>query len=146
MVVGLLGLVSVMVSGFLLTSLLASSKAQITKEARQNGAYALSVMEGLILNSVSVGCSSNTLSVVDLNGALTTFKCDNNQISSNSSILTSPEVVVSNCLFSCNSTPGRPTQVQISFTVSKTKGPNARFSEKASVPFSTEVRPKNEWD
>lgn len=143
MVVGLLGLLSVMVAGFLLTSLMASTKAQVTKEARQNGAYALSVMEGLILNSISVDCTNNTINVIDLNKALTTFKCSNNQISSNSAILTSAEVVVDNCVFECLSGPGQPARVRISFDVTKSKGTNPRFNEKASVHFSTEVSAKN---
>ncbi len=145
-VVSILGLIAVITSGFLLVSLTATSKAEVVKEVRQNGNYALSVMEGMILNSRGVGCSSpDRISVTDANGNLTTFRCQDNKISSVSAqtvYLTSPNVTVSNCQFTCGDNPGLPIKVHLKFTVQKGGG-DARPAEKASLDFETEVMPRN---
>lgn len=145
-VMGLLGLISVVASGFLLVSMMASSKAQVTKEARQSGAYALSVMEGMILNSASVGCTpaENVINIKDFGGNLTTFQCLSGQIASNGAALTAGNVEVSNCVFDCTITPGLPGKVAINFTVSRAKG--TRVDERASVVFSTQVITGNVQD
>lgn len=153
-VVSILGLVAVIASGFLLVSLTASSKTEVVKEVRQNGNYALSVMEGLILTSRSVGCSTATnvqaVKVTDINGAETTFLCDENEgqkkISSISAIktvdLTGASVSVSGCSFICEEVPGRPNRVHLEFTVQK-GDTSSRASEKAALKFETKVVSRN---
>jgi prepilin-type N-terminal cleavage/methylation domain-containing protein len=150
-VVSILGLVAVMTSGFLLVSLTAAGKAEVTKEVRQNGNYALSVMEGIILNSRGVGCTSpNTVNVTDADGNLTTFLCQDNKISSISAVtgeivnLTAPipNLIVSGCDFSCPETPGRPTKVHLRFIIGR-GDPSSRPGEKASLEFQTEIVPRN---
>jgi len=152
-VVSILGLVAVMTSGFLLVSLTAAGKAEVVKEVRQNGNYALSVMEGMILNSRGIGCTSgqNTqaVEVTDANGIITSFICDENEdkkkissVSGQTIDLTSSSVVVSNCHFDCEGTSGLPVKVHLEFTVQK-GGEDARPSEKASLLFKTDVMPRN---
>lgn len=144
-VVSILGLVVVITSGFLLVSLTAAGKAEVVKEVRQNGNYALSVMEGMILNSRGVGCSGPEVNVTDADGNLTTFLCKDNKISSVSAAtvdLTSSSVTVFGCDFSCENNPGLPTKVHLEFTVQK-GGVSSRPSEKASLEFKTDVMPRN---
>ncbi len=149
-VVTILGIVAVIASGFLLTSMVASSKAEITKEVRQNGAYALSVMEGLVINSRSVGCGVSSpgpgISVTDLDGNVTVLACDtaNQRIASNAALLTANNVVVSNCSFQCSQETGKPPQVTIKFTVShKGQDTDLKASEKAVLDFETIVSGHN---
>lgn len=152
-VVSILGLVAVMTSGFLLVSLTAAGKAEVVKEVRQNGNYALSVMEGMILNSRGIGCTAGqntqTVEVTDANGIVTSFICDENEdkkkissVSGQTVDLTSSGVMVSNCRFQCEDTPGLPVKVHLEFTVQK-GGEDARPSEQASLDFKTEVIPRN---
>lgn len=153
-VVSILGLIAVISSGFLLVSLMASNKAESTKEVRQNGNYALSVIEGLILNSSSVGCTggSNEIWIKDLRDNLATVIYDSasKRIASfsgslgvgTSTYLTGSNVTVSDCVFTCTQDLGRPTKVVINFSVSK-GGSEARPSEKASLQFQTTVVTKN---
>lgn len=143
-VMTILGLVAVIASGFLLTSMMAGNKSEITKEVRQNGDYAISVMETLILSSRSVGCTANGtgVNVTDLEGNTTTFLCEGTKITSNSASLTGSNVAVSNCQFTCEAEFGKPTAVGIGFSVSQA-GTNLRAAEKASMSFSSKVITKN---
>lgn len=147
-VVSLVGLVSIIASGFLIVSLMSSSKANITKEIRQSGNYALSVMEGLILGSVSVGCSSpNIITVKDNYGNQTSFICEEGgKISSSSALatvnLTGDNVTVSGCNFTCPLISGLPPKVHIEYTLNKGDAAS-RPSEKATIKFETEVISKN---
>ncbi len=142
-VISIMGLIAVIASGFLLVSMAASQKAQITKEVRQNGNYALSVMEGMVLNSLFVGCSSpNIIRTEDDQREPTVFLCSQGKISSNSANLTNDRILISDCDFSCESPSGRPTKVKIKFTASQS-GVGLRASEKASLIFKTEVVTKN---
>jgi prepilin-type N-terminal cleavage/methylation domain-containing protein len=144
-VISMLGLVGVIVSGFLLSTMKANSKAEITKEVRQNGDYALSVMQGMILNSLSVSCpNSTTIRVTDLNNQLIDFVCNTaeGKISSNSASLTGSNVAVKSCSFSCTSSPGKPTRVVINFSIGN-KGTGLRPEEKSTINFKSEVVTRN---
>lgn len=145
-VISLIGLISVTASGFLIVSLRSSSKANIVKEVRQSGSYALSVMEGLILTSVSVGCTPpHTINVKDKDGYLTSFACnEEGTISSSSANLTSTNLTVAknSCNFSCVARPGFPTKVHIEFVLQKGDS-DSKPSEGASVKFETEVLSRN---
>lgn len=147
-VVSLLGVVGVIVSGFLIATMKANSKAEITKEVRQNGDYVLSVMQGIIINSLSVGCTSpNFINVIDINNQLTVFNCSTTGtgiISSNSARLTGTNVAVKGCNFSCVSSPGKPTKVIIDFSIgNKGTDANLRPEEKSTVNFKSEVVTRN---
>jgi len=149
--ISILGIVAVIVSGFLLTTLSGSGKAEVNKEVRQNGNYALSVIEGLILNAINVGCTPPlTINITDINGQMATISCDttNFKIASSSAAgsvdLTASNVAVSNCNFTCASLTGGPTKVDILFTVSqKTSGLIPKPNEKMSIDFQSEVMTRN---
>lgn len=147
---------AVIASGFLLSSISGSGKAEIGKEVRQNGNYALNVMQKMILNSKIITCPTppapnvgKEIDVTDINGELTKFICDDTEpnykissVSASSYDLTGSNVAVSFCNFVCDVTPGRPSLVDIEFTVNQ-KGDSLRPNEKASINFKTEVMTKN---
>ena len=161
--ISIMGIVALIGTGFLLTSLSSSGKAEINKEVRQNGNFALSVMEGLIVSSKNVECrdeagdpSNKQIWVTDIRGNIAKFICDdltNYKIASSSSInnvwvsvdLTATNVAVSGCNFTCTTAAGSPTNVGIVFTVSqKTTGLlTPRPNEKSSVSFQTQVSTRN---
>jgi len=155
--ISILGIVALIGTGFLLTSLSSSGKAEINKEVRQNGNFALSIMEGLIISAENISCpTADEIDVIDINGQLTKFICYDSapdyKISSVSStfsppttttyILTADNVAVTDCNFTCTTIVGNPTTVGIGFTVSQV-GSSGRPSEKSSVSFQTQVSTRN---
>jgi len=153
-VISILGVVMVIASSFLLVSLMASSKAEITKEVRQSGNQALSVIEGMILNSLDVGCTIGTTGgsgiwVKGIDNNLSTVVFDETyhtiaSISANKTYsLTSTNVSVTNGSFTCGiKNPGQPTKIGVSFSVG-IGGVSSRPSEKAALDFQTEVVTRN---
>lgn len=149
-VISIMGLLSVVFSSFLISSLSSSSKTEIIKEVRQNGNYALTVMEGMILNSRSVSCpvdNDKTINVTDINGDNTVFLCsphtEDGYISSNSASLTGSNITVLSCSFVCTQQTGKPAKVDINFKLSGKNTTNLRASEKASLDFNSTVVAKN---
>lgn len=151
-VISILGLVGAMATGFLFTSLMGNTRSEILKEVRHNGAYALGVMESLIINAKSVSCPTSTnILLTDFNDNQTNFLCSENKISSKSAVLdivtnfdlTGSTVTVSQCQFSCSASLGQPVKVAISFLVSQRGTGDLKPAEKSSVLFQTEVLSKN---
>lgn len=150
-VISLLGIIVVIATGFLITTLTGSKKVEVSKEVRQNGSYALSAMEGMILSSRSVSCpvGGKKITVIDSNGYSTSFDCDEDggKIASNSSEkslnLTGTTVTVSDCNFSCEGGEGLPVKVNIDFRVSQKGSADLRTSEKSSMRFQSGVITKN---
>lgn len=143
-VVSVLGLIVVAISGIFLASVQSSSKAEVTKEVRYNGEYALSVMQGMILNSSKVTCQNDhQINVVDNAGYTTYLVCvESGQISSNSADLTA-NVSITGCNFTCTGGVSSPTKVNIHFIVSQSGAGSLKPGEKASLDFQTEVVTRN---
>lgn len=130
---------------FLLITFSGSSKADALKEVKQNGSFALSLMEKFALSAKKVECSSNSLKVTMLDSIIpTVFSCDGVKISSNSSSLTDSNVVVSGCVFTCTINEGTPAMVEIAFTVKTANDASLRVSEKAGLNFATKVIVRNQ--
>ena len=77
-------------------------KSELLKEVKQNGDYAMSVIEMMLKNAadVTLGCgtSSNELTIMNPDGFPTAFTCtEGDKIASNSQSLTSDKVVIYNC-------------------------------------------------
>lgn len=143
-------MVSLMSVTFLLTTLVGNSKIDVTNEVRQNGNYALSSTERLLISSKSVICnSSKKMTVTMLDGTSTAIECVDDgidsRIASGSGYLTNTNVKVdvSSCLFVCNQTMGVPETVDISFVVSQ-KTANPKTSETSSQTFQTKVVIRNQ--
>lgn len=152
-IISIAGIVSLIASGFLITMIGGSSKAEVVKEVRQNGNHALSLIGGLVLNSKSVVCpdmvNNRILTIKDIYGFSADISCLDNPdyyISSSSGglivRLTGDNVAVSQCSFLCEHTGGRPSKVKIEFVVSQKAG-SSKPSEKSSLKFQTEVATKN---
>ncbi len=139
-------MVSLMSVTFLLTTLVGNSKIDVTNEVRQNGNYALSSIEKLVVSSKSVTCASNIMTITMLDGTSTQILCDGTgRVASGSGYLTNSNVLVSNCTFSEDLTPGAPKTVDIFFTVSQ-KTSNPKTSETSSQNFQTKVVVRNQTD
>jgi len=140
---GIFVAISVTVFSFLATNFKSTSKTAVSEEVRQNGSYALSTIERLVVSSRAISCPNNqSVNVTALDGSTTLITCSGGRIASGSSFLTSSNVAVSSCNFSGSTEPGLPPRLDVSFTVSQLGTPD-RPSEKDSLSFQTKILLKN---
>jgi len=120
-VLGVAATVGTIVANIFLVNLRAAAKTKALTEVKQNGNYALSVMERMIRNAKEVqDCSVQSLKIKNLDENETTFDCSGTQIASNSGIfLTSDKLTLSGCSFSCDQPAGKPAVIDINFTLQK---------------------------
>lgn len=141
-IVALVGLIGVITTQVFIIGFKSQGKGEITKEVKQNGDYALSVIETMVRNAADFApnqvCNqgTTTLSVVNPDGYTTIFDCTppSQNIASVSAlptttpaltptgiVLTSGKVVVSSCSFRvvCPTPALSPKYVFVDFTVSQ---------------------------
>jgi prepilin-type N-terminal cleavage/methylation domain-containing protein len=166
-VVGILGLIVVVASTIFFTTSKSSSKTKALTTVKQNGDYALSVMERLIRDSEEVITNSDNkvcesgmkkIKLKRIDGTTVEFACSgegtaNGQIASNSARLTSDEVKVDSCSFDCSCPTAYPNctgegakfypkTVTIKFTLSQF-GATVRPEEQATLNFQTTITTRN---
>jgi len=149
-VVTALALLMVAGGNLLFGSLLGSSKSEILKEVKQNGEFALKIINDSIINASKLElCDSKTLTIKNQNNQTITFKVINDQnniprLASNSSYLTSNKVKITNLSFICPSEEeiGSPPTIGINFTVSQAQETD-RPEKKASLSFSAVATMRN---
>lgn len=156
-VIFLMGIILVGGGGLFFNIMKGASKAEVEKEVKQNGNYAMAIMERMIKNSreVTVCPSSNdSLTIKNIDGGLTTFLGDNGKIASFSGTstlyLTGDNVAVSSLSFVCIYEPTgiidlkNIRRVEIGFTL-KPKGgtPEAPPETYAEIDFQTSVSLRN---
>ena len=150
-VIALLGIISTIVTQVLVISVRSSLKAEIQKEVKQNGDYAISIMERAIRNATDVdaaGCniSRDFVTITNRDTTTTTFTCSSspNKIVSSAGVdldLTNDKVAWSGtCYFLvvCPNPPIRPKYVFIHFTLAQAGGggdPNAS----ATLPYQSTI-------
>jgi len=149
-VVAVFMILAVLVTNSLFSILKSNTKANIMKEIRQNGTYALDVMDKTISGSVinNNGCNgySSSLTVKNpVSGETVIFECKGNPayIASDSARLTSELVAVENCsrVFRCEKI-NSDKKVTISFTL-KQLGTPARPEETARQTFTKTIFLRN---
>ena len=163
-VVGIMAIVAVVSSNMFFTVFKSSGKTKVLTKVKENGDYALSVMERLIRDSQEVVtntdnkiCESgmNYLKFKRADGSTIEFGCldegeDNGRIASNSARLTSSEVKVDSCSFDCSCYPDctsegtkfYPKTITIKFILSQI-GATVRPEEEAIINFQTTVSTRN---
>lgn len=143
-VIVIVGVVGGIATIILSTTLQNASKGEMMREVKQNGDFALSVMERMIRNATGVSpClgSSAQLTITNSDGKNSTFSLSGPQIASNGGMLnggmlTSNKLTASNLSFSCTLTPGRPGFVVVTFNLA---GGGSIPSERARMDFRTSV-------
>ena len=147
---------AVLVANSLFSILKSNAKANLMKEIRQNGNYALDVMDKTISNGRKIkdDCIPSQLTVVNPDGQEATFGCLTQQISGMPQIslasgnvrLTSTNITLDNCnIFTCEKI--RPEddgfgKVTINFTL-KQIGVSARSEEIAKETFTKTIFLRN---
>lgn len=139
--VAILGTVGLISTQIFFTTLRGASKSDIIREVKQNGDYALTGMERMIRNAVSVtSCFASSLTIKNPDNNTTTFSLTSGQIASNGASLTNnlKVTVTSSSLFTCTLIAGKPDVVNISFTVAQ-KDAAAGAEETSTMNFQTTV-------
>jgi len=148
-VIGILAIVALIGTNMFFTILKGSAKTRILAEVKQNGNYALNVMERMIRNgkiTSSCGPNMSSIKILSADGEETEFACEADKISSNSASLTSSKVkpVSGTCDFDCyeGEEGVSPDEVIIKFDLTQAETA-ARLEEQATVSFQTSVTLRN---
>ena len=151
-VVSLLGIIAVIGSGAFFSILRGSTKTKTLQMVKQNGDYAISVMERMIRNarvltSPTANSTVTSITIKNPDGKETTFSCGGTPatIASNGASLLSSEVKVDNCnIFevAVGQPEIRPAVVKINFNLSPEVS-STRPEEQATVNFQTTVTLRN---
>ena len=154
---GILGLLVVVVTALFFSLLRGASKTKAIQTVKQNGGYAISVMERMIRNAKQVlDCQTDYIKIKSQDEEETTFRFysdseeDDSWIASVSGTLTcadarltSSEVQLVSSSFTCMPGGGtKPDGVDINFSLAKT-GTGTRPEEGAVVNFQTSVFLRN---
>lgn len=145
------------VSNLFFASLKGSAKTTVVNEAKQNGDYALSVMERMIRNAIDVtsSCSGgalDSLTITNPDGGVTIFACPSGSgvsLASNSAALTSDNVRVleSNCEFNCLRSGEMSSKVvKIKFSIQQptaSPGVSPRPEDEININFETSILVRN---
>ncbi len=98
---GLFSLLTLIGASMVVTIFLNNKKVEVIKSLRQEGNYALTTIEGLLLNAREAECEGGKLKINDINFQTTEINCNNERVASNSAYLTSSSTIVSDCNFQC---------------------------------------------
>lgn len=148
-VVGVVAVVGMMAVNLFFATLKGSTKTAVLNEVKQNGDYALSVMEKMVRNAKSLSPltgQTGTITIINPDGGTTRFSClldgSVRKIASNSAALTSQNVTLASCpadLFTVTTVAGKPSVVTIKFTLIQATVSPSRPEERASMDFQTTV-------
>lgn len=107
-VVTVFSIIALIASRGVFVTLSGSRKSESTSKIRENLDYSFAVMERRLRNAESVSCSSSTqVDYLDKNSVSSYFSCEDvsgsGYISSASARLTTDEIKVTSCSFTCDS-------------------------------------------
>lgn len=150
--IAILGVIVVIGSNSFFSILRGSTKTKNLQLVKQNGDYAILVMERMIRNARTIirpdlGGNTNYLIILNPDGGQTNFTCEDGKITSNSASLISSETkIISSCDDFFTIIPGKPglkpTTIEIKFTLGLTE---EKFlpQEKVEIPFKTAITLRN---
>lgn len=142
-----LGLIMTAVTGIFLTTIKTSKKADAIAEVKENGDYALGLMERKLRNAEEIISCGNSIKYrlpdddlsVERSFQLGGDEGDQIYSSETGGVLTSRDLKVTSLSFSCNPSPPDPVNtVSIVFTL--TKGERSDVREFATVSFTGMVK------
>lgn len=124
-----------------------AKKSDSLVRVRENVNYSLSVIERQIRNSESVTCpnaSSTALNYVSSEGTDSSFSCvtsgSDKYVASGSARLTSADISVTSCSFTCTVNTNAPASVKVMIEAVDTESTSV---EKGSVSVQTEIVVRN---
>ncbi|OIO14760.1 hypothetical protein COY59_05590 [Candidatus Gottesmanbacteria bacterium CG_4_10_14_0_8_um_filter_37_24] len=156
-VVTLMGVIGVITTQIFILGFRSQAKNEILKEVKQNGDYALSIIENMVRNATDIETSCNLGNVQQVtirnpDGYSTQFDCSGAQIASYSSgfpdptptvayILTSDKVVVASCNLRvvCPTPPIEPKYLFVDYTLTQAGGSDVPIENKATLIYESTI-------
>lgn len=160
--------VGILIAQVFFTTTKSNTKTELLKDVKQNGEYAVAIMERMIRNALRVestcsktGSTLRSIEIANRDGNTTTFGCvldtGITRIASTSGTgrteyLTSSNLTIggTSCTdpdnslsFVCTSYSDQPSKVTVSFSLSQTGTPPDQ-QDQASVTFQTTAVPRND--
>lgn len=145
-VISIFAVIGILSTRALFQTLRSARKSDSLVRVRENVNYALGIIERQVRNAESINCTSVTpqnLPYVSGDGVSTFFNCTigaGGRIASGSAVLTSNDITITGCTFTCTQAVNNPPSVNISITAedNTSTGP-----EKGSVTSQTEILLRN---
>lgn len=115
-VIMIFAILGILISRVILVTLRGSGKSDSLVKVRENLSYSLAVIEREIRNAETITCPSSTqVNYTNSRGTSTYFSCSGSRVASGSAWLTSDEVSITACSFTCTAASGHvPPSVTIS--------------------------------
>ena len=124
-------------------ALRSQSKTDITSLVKQNGQYVTNIIERALHSAQSVStCTATSINYLDSDGKSQSFVCQNNQIVQSGSAISTPNVFVSACNFSCSQSGGKQT-VFLDMLFSQFGSQDLRPEDKSQAQIKTQIRLRN---
>ena len=147
-VISIFAVVGILSTRAVLLTMRGSKKSDSQVRVRENVNYALSIIERQIRNSESVTCPNPNpliLNYVSPEGTTASFSCitagTDKYIASGSARLTSTDIVISTCTFSCTQSDlNNPPVIKVSIVA---EDATATGVEKGSITAETEIVTRN---
>lgn len=143
--IGLLAIVGGIAAVIFFITIMNASKSDTVREVKQNGDYAISVMERMIrgARTIDTPClgTSSSITIRSPDNQTTTFLVNaSDQVASNSTTLTNNKVKVNpgGLTFTCTQSSGKAPIVSISLSLSQAMA-SPKVAEMSSINFKTTV-------
>lgn len=119
------------------------SKSEATTKVKQNANFVLSTMQKSLHSAQSVSaCTASTINYYDADGKSQTFSCESGLVKQSGSALSTSDIVVSSCNFTCTQEGGKKT-VTLNMTFDQAGSENLKVEEKATYKVGTLIRLRN---
>lgn len=150
-VISIFAVVGILSTAAVSLTLKSSRKSESLIKVRENVNYSLSVLERQIRNAQSIDCAtsdSTKLSYVSSEGITSDFSCistgTDNYIASSSSRLTSTDISITSCAFSCTQeTVNNPPVIKVSISAEDAVTSGTSSAEKGSITTDIEIIARN---
>ena len=119
------------------------SKSEATTKVKQNANFVLSTMQKSLHSAQSVStCTASVINYYDADGKAQTFSCESGLVKQSGSALSTSDIVVSSCNFTCTQEGGKKT-VTLNMTFDQVGSENLKVEEKATYKVGTLIRLRN---
>mgnify|MGYP001592803782 CR=1 FL=1 len=145
-VISIFAVIGILTTRSIFITLRSSRKSDSLVRVRENVNYAMGVIERQVRTAESVNCAtvtSTNLPYITEGGAASTFSCTlgaNGAIASGSATLTSSDISITGCTFTCSQSVNNPPSIKISIVAEDKKSTGI---EKGSVSTQTEILLRN---
>lgn len=143
-VISIFAVIGILSTRSIFLTLRGAKKSDSLVRVRENVNFAMNVIERQIRNAESVDCASSSSSILNytaLERIPSSFSCINNYIASGSGRLTSSDILITSCSFTCTQADvNTPPSIRISIVAEDN---TSNSIEKGVVTSETEIIARN---